>query len=105
LILETTALVADTLDNQPMTANSETMLTSNFIAKLCELLGLKFKQLMASHAVEVIVSRVAVIVFVNAAPIQFKTAQQSSFHELFKRAVNGRSADIIRIPFARKLVD
>jgi len=74
LILATAAFIADTLNDQAMAANSETMLPRDIISQLRELLGLKLKQLVASHAIEVVMGWVTVVVFIDATAIELKTS-------------------------------
>ncbi len=88
-----------------MTANAKTMLTSNFVAQLGELFGLKLKQLVTSDAVKVIVRWVTVVVFIHTATIEFKASQQTGINELFECSIDSWSANVVRLAFARELVD
>ena len=105
LVSSAAAIVADTLNNQPVAANPEAMFTGDLLPQLGQLLGLELEQIMALDAVKVIVLGVAIIVFVDAAAVEFKTPQQAGIDELFQRAVDRRAADVVVFAFPGKLID
>jgi hypothetical protein len=88
-----------------MAADAKAMLPRDLVAQLCELLGLKFQQLMAGDTVEMIMGWIAVIVFVDTATVEFKAPQQSRVDKFFQCAVNGGATDIAGLALAGQLVD
>lgn len=84
-----------------MAADSKSMLFGDFIAELYQLFALKFEQSVAFDAVEVIVLGISIVVLVNAASVQFKTAQQSSVDKFLQCAVDSWATDVVGVSFAR----
>jgi hypothetical protein len=101
LILATAAIVADTLNDQAMAADSETMLPRDLVTQLRELLRLELKELVASHAVEMVVRWITIVVFIDATTVELKAAQQTRVHEFFERTVYRWSTDVVGITFTR----
>ena len=69
------AVAADAGNDQTMTGNTELVLAAELVAKLLELLVLKFEQFVALGAMEVIVLRIAVVMLIDRAAIEDKLAQ------------------------------
>lgn len=105
VVLAAAALVADALENQAVAADAKTMLAGNLFAKPYQFVRLEFCQLAAFDAVEMVVLGVAIVVFVNAATVEFETSQKPCVDEFFERSVDSWAADVVRVPLARQLVD
>ena len=92
--LGTHTVPADAGDDQAMTSDTELVLAAEVVAKLLQLLVLKFKQFIALRAMEVIVLRIAVVVFVYRAPVEDEFAKETRIDEFAERAINGGAADM-----------
>lgn len=71
------------------------MLFGDFVAETEEGVALEFDEGLALFAVEVIMLWVAIIMFVDAASIEFKTAQETGVDKFFEGAVDGGSGDVV----------
>lgn len=98
------ALFANAADDEPVAGDAEMMLVGDLIAKLDELFVLELEQPITLGAVEMIVLRIAVVVFINGAAVEDKFAQESRIDEFRQRAINGRTADMARLPAGRQLL-
>lgn len=81
------------------------MLLGNLVAQLHHLFALKLNQRMTLDAVQVIMLRIAVIVFVHATAVEFETSEQACIDKLFQRAIDSRPTNVIGLALARQLVD
>lgn len=66
------------------------MLAGHCVADSGEFIAGKFDQAMARRAVEVVVLRIAVIVFVDGSSTEHHFFEQASFNHFSQRAVNSR---------------
>ena len=82
-------LEADASHREPVTVDTEIVFAGYRFSNGGQLLAVKLDQLVANLAVEVIVLRVAVIVFVNSAAPQVQLPQQACLHEFLKRTIDG----------------
>jgi len=80
------------------------LLLGDFFEKFRNCIASEFDQFVTLGAVEMIVLRVAIVVFVNAASIKLETSQKSRVNKFFERPVNSGSRYVVEAPFARKLV-
>lgn len=62
-------IVADPLNDQPMTADSESMLLGNLVSNGLKFAAAKFNQAHALNAIKMIMRRIAVIVFIHTATV------------------------------------
>ncbi len=60
---------------------------------------------MTFDAVEMIMFRVAIVMLVDTATVQFKSPQESCIDEFVQRAIDGGATDVVMLPFPRKLFD
>jgi hypothetical protein len=86
------ALGADAGDDQAMARHAELMLSSYGLAQPQQLIAGEFEQLVALGALEMIVLRIAVIVFVHGPAAENHFPQQAGFDHFGQRAVNRRPA-------------
>ena len=68
-----------------------------------QFVALKLDQSLAFRAVQMVMLRVAVVVFVDRTPFERKTAQQARLDELIERAIDGGPSDAARMPAMREL--
>lgn len=99
------AVVAYTLDDQAMSADSKSMLAGDGVSQLQQLIALEFDQLVTFRAIEMIMLWIAIIMFVHATAIEFKFAKKARFDKLVKRTIDGWATDVIVLSFAGQLVD
>jgi hypothetical protein len=86
------ALLADAMDDQPVSEHSEMMFASHGVADLLEIVAAELDQLVAFLAMQVIVLRVTVVVFVDFASLEIHLTQQPRLDQLGECAIDARSA-------------
>jgi hypothetical protein len=94
---------ANTRDGEAVTRHAEVVLPGNRISNSSQFLAVKFDQLAADLAVQMIVLRISVIVFINGSTFEVHLSQQASLHQLFKGAINGCSTNLFQTVFGKIL--
>lgn len=88
------ALFANARDDQPVASDAEAMFAGHFVAQFDELLVLEFEQPVALRAVEMVVLRVAVVVFIDGSTVEDELAKEPRIDEFPQRPIDGRPADV-----------
>ena len=89
------ALLADAVNDEPVTGHSKSFVAGNLISQANEVIALEFNQLPTSRAIQVIVLRVAVVVFIDRAAIKLKTIQQPRINKFSQRSIDRCIAYIV----------
>ena len=69
------AVLTDASDDQTMGTNMKVMCFGDVISNLQQLFALKLDQFFALAAIEMIVLRIAIVVFINASAVKHKFSQ------------------------------
>ena len=69
------AVSADSADDQAMARDAKLMIASDQLPEVHQFVALEFNQLLAMRAIQVIMFRIAIIVFVDGSSGKFKLAQ------------------------------
>ena len=69
-----------------------------------QLLVLEFEQPVALRAVEMVVLGIAVVVLIDGPAVEDELAEQARIDEFAERAIDGRPADVPRVPAGRELL-
>ena len=88
-----------------MSGDAKTVFACDGIAEGDEFFVLKLDQLLALGAVQMIMLRVAVVMFINRAACDFKFSKQPRVNEFAERPINGGAADVTGFPLAWQLVE
>lgn len=92
------AFGAHAVSFEAMSRHSEAQFQRDFLKQLCHIFVTEFNQFIALSADEVIVLRIAVVVFINVTVIGPRNfADQSGLFHLRDRAVHSRSADTMTV--------
>ncbi len=97
LALSLTARSQIPRDDQPMAGDVEVVLLGHPIAQLDQFVALKFDQLVATLAVEMVVLGIAVVMLVDGSASQFELPQQPGVDKFIERAVDGGTTDVARL--------
>jgi len=79
------------------------MFAGHGIANSVQVGTLKFDQLIADRAMQVIVLGVAIVVFVDGSAAEGHAAQQPGIDEFVECAINGRPADLVAFGLLREI--
>lgn len=99
------AFAAHAVDDHAVTRDAESMLDTDFFKQLGEWFALELEQLATTCAVQMVVLRVTVIVFVDRASLELEAFQQPGVDKFTQRTIDRRAADIVLGPFARQAVN
>lgn len=99
------ALIADSMNDEAMVFGSKSELLGDFLANFERVITREFDQLPAFRAIQVVVLRVAIIMFVDAPTVQLEHLQQARIYKLAQRAIDGRTRNIVWGPFLRQLLN
>jgi hypothetical protein len=76
------AVVADAVDDEPVTSDAKVMLASNGIAEFLQLVAAKLDELVADLAIEVVVLRITIVVLVHGTATKRHLSQQARLYKL-----------------------
>jgi len=91
-------VLADAVDNQAVAGDAEVVLAGNFVPQGDESLVLELQQPVALGAMEVVVLWIAVVMLIDGASVEHELPKQPRIHKLRQRPVDGRPADVTRLP-------
>lgn len=91
--------VADTRNDHAMVMHVESMHFRRLPNNRIQLVGVEFDQSIAHFAQQVVVARVGVVVFIQAASVRLNlhATENSCFHQFAQHAVHGRTTQLTPI--------
>ena len=91
-------------NDHPVACHAESMLPGQLVPQRLQPLVFELEQPVALRAMEMVVLRVSVIVFVDRPPIEDEFPQQPRVHQFPQSAVDGRPAHVSRLPASGTLL-
>ncbi len=99
------AVVADAGDDEAVAGDAEVVFAADGVAEGLQFFAAELDELVADLAVEVVVLRVAVVVFVDGSAAEGHLAKEAGFDQLVECAVDGGAADFVAVFATAQAVD
>jgi len=96
-LLRQPALQTHPANDQSVRVDAELVFPGDGFAKLQQLVALEFDQLVAFGAVQVVVLRVAIVVFIHGTAVERHLAEQARIDHFRERPIDGRAADVFAV--------